>query len=516
VPACLESIRWIDDIVVVDDHSADATREICTRAGARVVVRESQGNFDAQRNMGIDAARGGWVFQLDADEVVPDALRDEILKVLQAPGPIVAYRIRRLNHFLGRQMHAGGWSWKGVKLFKKSAARYVGHSVHETLAVEGPLADLEHPIYHYPYQTLTQLMERANFYSDVEARLLREQHPVQVSRVLRHQLFIRPLKLFWKAYFKQSGWRDGMHGLIYGAFSAWVHFLTWAKYWALGLPRPTSEPAGRVGKTPPTPAVASRGRARLSVVILTKNEEGKIARCLESVRWADEIVVVDGLSADRTVEICRSFGVTVVPHAFDGSFASDRNLGMAHAHGDWVLQIDADDIVTAEFRDAVERVLRSDVPHAAFKFRRRSVLLGRVMRHGGWYYSVPNLLRRDRARYEGLVHERPKVDGTIGDLAADVEHHPCNNLADFVTRHNRYTSLQAEEMFRTLGVQPIKRIRRLIWKKSWKTFWKSYVKKGGYREGFHGLVFAEFYAGVELMKWAKYWELTQRAAPNDG
>ena len=250
-------------------------------------------------------------------------------------------------------------------------------------------------------------------------------------------------------------------------------------------------------------------RLRLSVVILTKNEEARIARCLESVRWVDEIVVVDGMSTDRTAEICRRFGARVIAHPFEGSFAQERNLGMEHAQGDWVLQIDADDVVTPEFRATVERLMQHPPGHAAFKFRRKSYLLGRFMRGGGWYHYLPNLVRRDAVRYEGLVHERPIVQGTIGQLDVDIEHHPCGDLAQFLARHNRYTTLAAQELLQTRGPLAERQARWLFLKKPLKTFWKSYVKKRGFREGMHGLVFAIFFAGVEFLKWAKYWELSR-------
>ncbi|MBI4343600.1 MAG: glycosyltransferase [Candidatus Omnitrophica bacterium] len=249
-------------------------------------------------------------------------------------------------------------------------------------------------------------------------------------------------------------------------------------------------------------------RARLSVVILTKNEEARIGRCLQSVAWADELVVVDGLSTDRTVELCRQAGARVVSHAFEGSFAQERNLGLEAAGGEWVLQIDADDVVTPAFRAAVERLLTAPQPHDAFKFRRKSYLMGRFMRHGGWYHYLPNLVRRGAVRYVGQVHERPVVRGSIGVLEADIEHHPCDDLAAFISRHNRYTSLQAQEMRREL---PRLSARRLAWtmaRRPWKTFWKSYVRKQGFREGVHGLLFAAIYAWIELVKWAKYWELS--------
>lgn len=247
-------------------------------------------------------------------------------------------------------------------------------------------------------------------------------------------------------------------------------------------------------------------RERLSVVVLTKNEEARIRRCLDSVRWADEVVVVDGMSTDRTVEICESLGARVIRHPFEGSFAQERNLGLEQATGDWVLQIDADDVVTPSFRTAVERLLSSPQPFDVFKFRRKSYLLGRFMRYGGWYHYLPNLVRREAVRYEGRVHERPIVRGAIGLLEADVEHHPCEDLTAFLSRHNRYTSIQAEELLRQPGQDPAAAINRNLVRRPLKTFWKSYVKKQGFRDGLHGLVFALFFAGVELIKWAKCWE----------
>ena len=259
-----------------------------------------------------------------------------------------------------------------------------------------------------------------------------------------------------------------------------------------------------------------RHPARLSVVVLAKNEEARIARCLESVRWADEIIVVDGMSADRTVEICAAHGAAVIRHAFEGSFAQERNLGLEAATGTWVLQIDADDVATPAFRDAVQRLLADDVPYDIVKFRRRSFLLGRFMRHGGWYHYLPNLVRREAVRYVGDVHERPVLRaapdarGAVGRLEADIEHHPCSDLGQFLARHNRYTTLSALE-WRRSGAPPAALSRRLR-----KTWWKAYVKKQGFREGMHGLVFSFFYAGVDALKWVKCGELSAAAQMGGG
>ena len=264
-----------------------------------------------------------------------------------------------------------------------------------------------------------------------------------------------------------------------------------------------------IGRQPATgnrpPAASDGRRATLSAVIIAKNEERRIHRCLESIRWADEIVIVDGCSADRTVEICRAFGARVVSHAFEGDFSIERNLGIEAATSDWVLQLDADDVVTDGFRQAVLALLAHDDPACdAYKFRRKSVLLGQPMRYGGWLYYIPNLVRRRTVRFTGKVHERPVVPGQIGVIEADIEHHPFQTIDEFRARQERYTTLQAQELLEREGRLPLLVIRWRTLRRPFKTFWKSYIKKQGFREGRNGWRFAYLYAWVEWLKWEKY------------
>ncbi len=357
-----------------------------------------------------------------------------------------------------------------------------------------------------PTPSLTQFVTEANRATSEAAAALRRRHVSLSSIGLAWRLLGGPVARFWIDYAGRGGWRGGIDGFIVCWLTAWLEFLTWAKWWAISLPssRPASEsvPAIPIQRSFVRPV----DRATLSVVVLTKNEETRIGRCLRSIAWADELIVVDGQSTDRTVEICRAYGATVLVHPFERSFAIDRNLGLDHAQGDWVLHIDADDVVTAGFREAMLQMLHERPSHAAMAFWRQSVLLGRVMRHGGWHYRVPNLFRRGAARYEGLVHERPQLQGTIGELDGDIEHHPCEDLGTFTARQNRYTMLQAEDLLRLQ--RPTRRqVVYALCRRPWKIFWKGYVKKAGYRESWHGLVFAAFYAGVELLKWAQAWEL---------
>lgn len=247
-------------------------------------------------------------------------------------------------------------------------------------------------------------------------------------------------------------------------------------------------------------------RERLSVVIITKNEEGKIPKCLESIKWADEVIVVDGYSTDRTVEICEKFGAKVIQHGFEGDFGKERNIGTDAASGDWILQLDGDDVVTHELRNRIEEILNNERPYVAYKFHRKNFFLGHFMRYGGWYHYYPHLYKKGFATYEGKVHHLLKVNSEIGVLEEAVEHYPFQNYEQFINRQNRYTSLEAKEMLDKDGV-PDDRIMKYNLKiRPLKLFWKIYVKKMGFREGIYGLTFSVLYAWVHFIKWAKYWE----------
>jgi len=250
-------------------------------------------------------------------------------------------------------------------------------------------------------------------------------------------------------------------------------------------------------------------KIKVTVAVITKNEEKLIGRCLESVQWADDIIVVDGFSTDRTADIARSKGARVIEHKFTGSFADDRNIANDSARNDWVLHIDADDVVTQDFTHKLAWALTRDDNTAVYKFRRRNFFLGHSMDHGGFHHFIPNLINRKHVKYEGVVHEVPVHKGTIGVIDADINHYPFDSLGQFVNRQNRYTDIAAAEILKTRGVLPEKEIRRNMINKSFKMFWKSYIKKQGRKDGFYGLVFAILFAFINFLKWAKYWELVR-------
>ena len=252
-------------------------------------------------------------------------------------------------------------------------------------------------------------------------------------------------------------------------------------------------------------------RSKVTAAIIAKNEEKNIKGCIETVLgWADEVVVVDGCSTDKTAPIARSLGARVIEHAWEGNFAKERNIANENSRCDWVLHIDADDRVTDEFKKRVDEVLDSDKTVDVYKFKRKSFFLDHFMEYGGWYHYVPNLVRRGRVRFEGDLHERPSYSGKLGTIEADIEHYPFDSISQFIERHNRYSTIQAARIFKENGAFRMSEVKKNLLGKSFKTFWKIYVKKKGRREGIHGLIFAMLFAFMNFMVWAKYWELCDK------
>ena len=249
-------------------------------------------------------------------------------------------------------------------------------------------------------------------------------------------------------------------------------------------------------------------RARLSVTVITLNEEDALRRCLESVAWADEIVVVDAESSDKTVEVARAFTDAVFVRPWPG-FAAQKNFALDHASGDWVLSLDADEEVTPELRGEIVAVLErpaSDV--AAYAVARRNIFWGAWVRHGGLYpdWQV-RLLRRGRGRFGDVsVHESVRVDGTVVRLVSPLLHRSYRDVADFLARADRYSSLAAADRLRhgppvnaaELVLRPLGR------------FLGMYVLRAGFLDGWRGFLLAVLYAYYVFIRSAKVWEGARR------
>lgn len=233
IKRCLDSINWVDEVIVVDDQSSDKTLDICREYNTKIIINKSNGNFRDQRNLGSDNAKNDWVLQLDADEIIPYDLKEKIIEALNKQDNFVAFSFKRKNFFLGHFIRYSGEYNDTIKLFKKNKARYVGRTIHEILEVNGPIAKLNADIEHYPFKSITQFIERQNFYSSLEAREILQEKGMLREKEIRYNLTIKPLKLFFKLYFKKQGFKDGMYGLVWCLMQVTRRIFIWVKYWEL-------------------------------------------------------------------------------------------------------------------------------------------------------------------------------------------------------------------------------------------------------------------------------------------
>jgi glycosyltransferase involved in cell wall biosynthesis len=253
-------------------------------------------------------------------------------------------------------------------------------------------------------------------------------------------------------------------------------------------------------------------RPPISVVLITRNEASRIRRCLDSVRWAEEIVVVDQHSADDTAAICRAYGARVIERPMSAGFGEQKNFAIAQASHPWILSLDADEEVTPALRQAIEAAVAEPGPALGFRMPRLTSYLGRFIRHCGWYPSpVLRLFRRGHGRFtDALVHEEVVVDGPVGDLGEDLRHYSYDSLSDHVRKLLVYTAYDAR-MLRRRGARlgPL----RLLWWLALKppaVFVRKYVLQRGYREGWHGFVLSAMAALVVLVNAVRLAELTGR------
>jgi glycosyltransferase involved in cell wall biosynthesis len=247
-------------------------------------------------------------------------------------------------------------------------------------------------------------------------------------------------------------------------------------------------------------------REQLSVTIITLNEERNIRDCLESVRWADETIVVDSGSTDRTIQICLEYTDRIWTNPWPG-MNEQKRIAMDHATHPWILNIDADERVSDDLRDHILRVLEARDADG-YRFPRKNYFLGRWMKHGGWYPDhVLRLFRKERGRYGGIdPHDKVVVEGKVSTIPAPLVHHTYSSLSQYVSRQNAYSSASAEALVRQGG-----RIFLLLI--PLKTLWKfieTYVVKMGFMDGFHGFVAAMGASFTAFWKYAKLWELTRK------
>jgi len=247
----------------------------------------------------------------------------------------------------------------------------------------------------------------------------------------------------------------------------------------------------------------------LTVVILTKNEQKNIKDCLKSVyKWADEIIIIDDESTDSTRDIASQYADKILVKKMDIEGAH-RNWAYQQAKNDWVLSLDADERVTEELKEEIADALNCPGGKAVFSIPRRNFIGDYWVKYGGWYPSAQlKLFKKDKFKWEE-VHVRTAAftDGEAGHLKSDLIHYSYKDIADFINKQNRQTSLEVEKW-----IAQGKKIKagKFIWR-GIDRFFRSYIRKKGFRDGFYGFVAAYFASLYQFFSLLKYREIKHKS-----
>jgi glycosyltransferase involved in cell wall biosynthesis len=244
-----------------------------------------------------------------------------------------------------------------------------------------------------------------------------------------------------------------------------------------------------------------RVNPKITVLIIAFNEEKNLRSCLESVKWANEIIVIDSFSTDKTMEIAHEFTDRVLQRKWEG-FSSQRIFSLQQASNDWVLSLDADERITNELKSSIQKILNSEFSVDGYKIARRNYFLGRWIKSSFWYpdYQM-RLFRKSKAGMEDkLIHEGFEIDGKVGIIEGDIIHYSYQNLDEAILKINRYSSLAAKQK----AYKKVTAIDIILHPIS--AFITDFFSRKGYKDRFYGFLVAGMNAMTTLMTYSKIWE----------
>lgn len=252
-------------------------------------------------------------------------------------------------------------------------------------------------------------------------------------------------------------------------------------------------------------------RERCSVTIITLNEEKNLRDCLQSVRWADEIVIVDSGSTDATLKIAEEFGCKVIHNPWPG-MREQKNIATTAAAGPWILNLDADERMSEELQAEVQSHL-AEPKFDGYSFPRKNIFLGKWMRHGGWYPDETlRLFRKGQGKFGGInPHSNVELPAgsKITSLKYPLVHFTYFTLAQYVGKQYSYADAAARELFESGKLRSVSPVR--IWVKTFWKFIETYLIKRGFLDGTHGLIAALGATFGAYLKQARVWELSRQA-----
>ncbi len=251
---------------------------------------------------------------------------------------------------------------------------------------------------------------------------------------------------------------------------------------------------------------------KISALILAYNNENEIRRCIESLKFADEVVVLDSFSKDKTVDIAKELGAKVVQYPFT-TFGELRNLALSHASHNWIFSLDTDEVATDKVVTELRSITKNPKASDAYFVPRRNSVFGKAIRHGGWYpdYRQPQFFKKEALKYreKDNVHEGFDILGKKGYLKNYIYQYPFDTLDQYLGKMERYSTLMAKRMFQEgKKFAPHKFIVNPLF-----AFFKRYFLRRGFLDGTRGVLMASLYAYYTFLKYAKLWELNRSKSP---
>lgn len=244
---------------------------------------------------------------------------------------------------------------------------------------------------------------------------------------------------------------------------------------------------------------------KISVIVITKDEEKNITECLKSVDWADEIIVVDAESTDKTIELAKKFTEKIYTRKWEG-YVPQKKYALSLANNDWVLSLDADERITPELKNEILNLTPND--YSGYKIRRRNFLLDKEITSCGWGndYQLRLFLNEKTDLTDRLVHEGFKVDGKVGELKQPMLHFTFTSFTDYLNKINYYTSLKAKELLERKG----KVSGWTIFSHTISAFFLFFINRGGFKDGVYGLIISLLHSVSTMLNYIKLWELQKK------
>lgn len=250
-------------------------------------------------------------------------------------------------------------------------------------------------------------------------------------------------------------------------------------------------------------------KLRLTVVIITRNEETNIRGCLENISWADEIIIVDSESDDRTREICSEFTGLILVKKMEG-FGAQKQYGIDKATGDWILVLDADERLSEELTNHIKRILNDGSVYDGFRIWRKTFYLGKWIRHCDWYAPVTRLFRKGKGACDmRYVHESILINGTTGEIRDPLIHFSYESIAQHVMKIDTYSDYDAKILYeKGIRISGFNAPWYFIMKPFF-IFMRKFIVMRGFLDGMRGFIISVFTAFVVFLNYVKVWD-TQR------